>query len=178
MTAANNPSAPLTDAIIVAVAQLIDDAQTDRRDPSHSDLEFHLSRAGLRGGDPNSQGQTVGKAKRVRSTLSWALENDPEGGAVFVGSLVALVRGHGGFRPRCVRVPFGAPSVRFVENLGTRATDRFWLRFQPVNATHYSLSNQRSVADETADPLHGESEGADVGALAEGRVAAADRPVV
>src|SRR5208282_2129819 len=44
------------------------------------------------------------------------------------------------------------------------------LRFQPVNATHYSLSNQRSVADEakTSDLLHGEPEGADVGALAEG----------
>jgi hypothetical protein len=65
------------------------------------------------------------------------------------------------------------------------------LRFQPVNATHYGLSNQRSVADEakTSDLtlaeredisravccgsfhaflLHGEPEGADVGALAEG----------
>src|SRR5258706_10416280 len=50
------------------------------------------------------------------------------------------------------------------------ANVRFGSRFQPVNATHYSLSNQRSVADEaeTADPLHGEPEGADMGALAEG----------
>jgi hypothetical protein len=38
---------------------------------------------------------------------------------------------------------------------------------QPVDATPYDLSNQRSVANETSDPLHGESEGADVGALAE-----------
>jgi hypothetical protein len=39
-----------------------------------------------------------------------------------------------------------------------------------VDATHYDLSGQRSVADEakTSDPLHGEPEGADVGALAEG----------
>jgi hypothetical protein len=28
-----------------------------------------------------------------------------------------------------VRVPFGAPNVRFMENLGTRATDRFWPAF-------------------------------------------------
>jgi len=48
------------------------------------------------------------------------------------------------------------------------ASDRSWLRSQPVTATHYSLSNQRSVADETSDLLHGEPEGADVGALAEG----------
>jgi hypothetical protein len=57
---------------------------------------------------------------------------------------------------------------------------RLWCQFgqnvrvpvwtQPVDATHYDLSNQRSVADEakTSDPLHGEPEGADVGALAEG----------
>jgi hypothetical protein len=93
-----NPSAPLSDTIIVAVAQLVDDAQTDRRDPSHSDLEFHIKRAGLSAGDPISQGQTVGKAKRVRSTLSWALEGDPEAGGKLVFSLIALVRGHGGFR--------------------------------------------------------------------------------
>jgi hypothetical protein len=45
---------------------------------------------------------------------------------------------------------------------------RLWI--QPVRATHCALSNQRSVADEakTSDPLHGEPEGADVGALAEG----------
>lgn len=92
------PTAPLSDSIIAAVAQLVDDAQVDRRDPSHSDIEFHIRRAGLIQGDPNSNGQVVGKAKRVRSTLSWALENEPEAGGTFVHSLIALVRGHGGFR--------------------------------------------------------------------------------
>src|SRR5208337_5620659 len=35
-------------------------------------------------------------------------------------------------------------------------SDQLGLRFQSVNATHYSLSNQRSVADEASDLLHGE----------------------
>lgn len=91
-------TAPLTDAIIVAASQLVDDAQCARRDPSHSDLEFHIKRAGLAAGDPISHGQTVGKAKRVRATLNWALENDDEAGGDLVSSLVSLVRGHGGFR--------------------------------------------------------------------------------
>ena len=89
---------PLNDAIISAVAKLVDDAQTERRDPSHSDLEFHIERAGLTAGDPKSQGQTVGKAKRVRSTLSWALEHDYEAGSVLVISLLNSIRGLGGFR--------------------------------------------------------------------------------
>src|SRR2546426_6664710 len=93
-----NPIVPLNDAIIVAVAQLVDDAQTERRDPSHSDLEFHIKRDGLAKGDPSTEGLTVGKAKRVRSTLNWALEYNPEAGGRLVYSLVAVVRGHGGFR--------------------------------------------------------------------------------
>ena len=51
------------------------------------------------------------------------------------------------------------------------ASVRFSLRIQPVDATHYGVSHQRSVAGETSDPLLGEPEGADVGALAERRVA-------
>lgn len=91
-------TAPVTDAIIVAVSQLVDDAQSVRRDPSHSDLEFHIRRANLTEGDPICHGQTVGKAKRIRGALSWALENDNEAGGELVSSLISLVRGHGGFR--------------------------------------------------------------------------------
>ena len=36
-----------------------------------------------------------------------------------------------------------------------------------MDATQYGVGHQRSVADETSDPLHGEPQGADVGALAE-----------
>lgn len=92
------PRAPLSDAIIVAVASLVDDAQSERREPSHSDIEFEISRAGLTEGDPKSGGQIVGKAKRVRATLSWALEHASDNGEIFLAGLIALVRAKGGFR--------------------------------------------------------------------------------
>jgi hypothetical protein len=95
---ANNKSAPLNDAVIVALSQLVDDAQSERRDPSHHDLESVISRHGLSAGDPKSQGQTVGKAKRVRATLSWAYGNDEESGGQFVYGLISLIQGLGGFR--------------------------------------------------------------------------------
>ena len=90
--------APLRDSIIFAVASLVDDAQSDRREPSHSDIEFEITRAGLGAGDPKTQGQTVGKAKRVRATLSWALEHAPDDGEVCLAGLISMVRAKGGFR--------------------------------------------------------------------------------
>lgn len=90
--------APLTDAIIFVLARLVDDSQSETRQPSHSDLDFQVNRAGLGDGDPKAQGQLVGKAKRVRSSLSWALENDTDGGERFVESLLAYLRSCGGFR--------------------------------------------------------------------------------
>jgi hypothetical protein len=80
------------------VSQLIDDAQTERRDPSHYDIRCEFERHGLLRGDPAAQGQSVGKAKRVRTTLSWALEHAPEAGSQYIPTFIALVRGHGGFR--------------------------------------------------------------------------------
>lgn len=92
--------APLSEAIIIAVARLVDDAQKiEKREPSHSDIEFYINRARIQDGDPKAQGQIVGKAKRVRGTLFWAMDNAPEGGELFVASLVSSVRGYGGFRP-------------------------------------------------------------------------------
>jgi hypothetical protein len=90
--------APVTDAIIIAVARLVDDAQAERRDPSHSDLDFLVSRHQLSAADPRAQGQTFGKAKRVRAILSWALENSPDRAELFVAALIAMLRGKGGFR--------------------------------------------------------------------------------
>jgi hypothetical protein len=90
--------APVNDAIMVAVARLVDDAQSGTREPSHSDLEFQINRAGLGPGDPKSQGQTVGKAKRVRAVLYWGVEHSPDKAELFVAALIALVRGKGGFR--------------------------------------------------------------------------------
>lgn len=90
--------APVNDAIIVAVARLVDDAQSGTREPSHSDLEFQINRAGLNDGDPKGQGQVVGKAKRVRATLSWGVDNAPDKAEAFVAALIGLIRGKGGFR--------------------------------------------------------------------------------
>jgi hypothetical protein len=82
----------------VAVSQLIDDAQTERRDPSHYDLKCAFERHGLSQGDPATQRLSVGKAKRVRLALSWALEHAPEAGSQFISTFIALIRGYGGFR--------------------------------------------------------------------------------
>ncbi len=91
--------APLSDVIITAISRLVDDAQSETRDPSHSDIEFCANRAHLQNGDPRARGQSVGKAKRVRNILYWATDNAPEDGEIFVARLVSLVKGCGGFRP-------------------------------------------------------------------------------
>ena len=91
--------APLSDAIVIAVARLVDDAQAEKsREPTHSDLEFQFSRAQLTQADPKSQGQAVGKAKRVRAVLSWALENAQDEGEVVAAAVISLIRAKGGFR--------------------------------------------------------------------------------
>ncbi|MCS5980323.1 hypothetical protein LNO78_05370 [Klebsiella pneumoniae subsp. pneumoniae] len=70
----------LTEIILVAIARLVGDAQADApRSPSHSDLSYAFERHCLSHVDPKNQ-QVVGKAKRVRAVLSWALDNDPEAG--------------------------------------------------------------------------------------------------
>ena len=89
---------PLTDAIVTAVAQLVDDAMTTPRAPSHSELDFQIERAGLTKYDPRKQGQNVGKAKRLRFVLSSAIKYDLGAGGRLVGLLLDLLRGHGGFR--------------------------------------------------------------------------------
>lgn len=93
---ANRP--PLTEAIIVAIARLIDDAQSGTREPSHSDIEFQIDKANLALADPGRQGKPVGKSKRVRGTLSWALSNNVPAGESLVAGLIATVQGYGGFR--------------------------------------------------------------------------------
>lgn len=90
--------APLTDNTLVALSKLVDDAKTDKREPSHSDLQFQINEAGLTSADPAQNGQIVGKAKRLRAVLHWAAENDSSAGEHLVYNLVSLVRGCGGFR--------------------------------------------------------------------------------
>lgn len=89
---------PLSDSIITAISKLVDDAQVDSREPSHSDLEFQIEQAGLTQADPKTHGRTVGKAKRVRSTLNWALENDIKAGSKLVHLILSQIKALGGFR--------------------------------------------------------------------------------
>jgi hypothetical protein len=89
----------LTDTLVHAAARLVDD-YVSPRNPTHSDLEAWIRRAGLGAGDPHADpAQRVGKEKRVRETLLWALDNDPAAGASAVVSFINLVRAQGGFRP-------------------------------------------------------------------------------
>lgn len=91
-------SVPLSDSVVFALARLVDDSQTGTREPSHSDLEFLIGRAGLSAGDPKAQGLTVGKSKRIRAVLSWAMENNQASGESLVSALLAHLRSCGGFR--------------------------------------------------------------------------------
>jgi hypothetical protein len=90
---------PLTDLIVAVVSKMVDDSQaTSYREPSHSDLDFYIARQNLSEADPKSQGQTVGKAKRVRAVLSWAIDNESVAGGKLVEALISKVRASGGFR--------------------------------------------------------------------------------
>ncbi len=90
---------PLNDTVIYALARIVDDAQKDRRDPSHSDIEFQINKAGLKDVDPNNgNGPPVGKAKRIRIILSWAIDNEESKAEKFAAGIVSTVKSCGGFR--------------------------------------------------------------------------------
>lgn len=93
-----NMNLPLSDATIIAVSKLVDDAQTETRRPSHNDIEIEIKRSGLINADPNTHGTVMGKAKRVRAVLNWAIENDYNAGEKFIAHLLDLLRAVGGFR--------------------------------------------------------------------------------
>jgi len=85
---------PLSDAIITVLGRLVDDYQSPR-EPSHDSISTQFHRAGLMDADPE---QRVGKRKRVRAVLSYAIEQDEIAGRKLVGYLIAELRGCGGFR--------------------------------------------------------------------------------
>ncbi len=138
----------VTDAIALAIANLVDDAQDGRRDPSHSDIEYCIDRAGLRDRDPKAHGRTYGKAKRVRAVFAWALESAPDKARLFAAHLLDMIRAHGGFRegsPNYVGseaiknlrdalageglalLPDGRVQSRVLDNLsGQELTDALW----------------------------------------------------
>lgn len=92
----------LNESMIQSVARLVDDAGATR-EPSHSDIESVIARAGLSRADPHRDPAVrLGKQKRLRRVLSWALDNDIEAGTQLVEGLIAMLRGCGGFRTESV----------------------------------------------------------------------------
>lgn len=91
--------APLNDEIAVVISRMVDDAMIqNKREPSHYDIESEFRKVGLLHADPRQKNTPVGKAKRVRAVLNWAVENNLEAGERLVYLLLSLVRSFGGFR--------------------------------------------------------------------------------
>ena len=93
-------TAPISESIIAAICRLVDDArQSQSREPSHSDIKSVIEQSGLSQVDPNQLGnQQIGKAKRIRAVLNWALDNDVKSGRIFIDKILAFLRGCGGVR--------------------------------------------------------------------------------
>jgi hypothetical protein len=132
---------PVTDLIIAAVSKLVDDSQAERyREPSHSDIDFYVGRVGLSSADPKAQGQTVGKAKRVRAILSWAVDNDPDAAGNLIESLISKIRGSGGFRPGSPNFVGQAAITNAIEAFGSEG---------------YALASDGDLRPKNLDVLHG-----------------------
>jgi hypothetical protein len=131
---------PISDLVIVAVSKLIDDAQVESREPTHYDLEVQIKKAGLTEADPKFQGQAVGKAKRVRATLNWALENNPSAGGQLLGLILSQVRAVGGFRDS---------SPNFV------GTEQILNAISAFDSENFSLSENGDIRPKVLDTLKG-----------------------
>jgi len=92
---------PINDATIAAVAKLIDDSKSPHghREPTHSEIDFYVGRAGLSHADPAKQGP-ASKSRRVRTilSLSQALSDDEAAGSNLIEALISKVRSCGGFQ--------------------------------------------------------------------------------
>ncbi|OWY27770.1 abortive infection family protein [Herbaspirillum robiniae] len=90
----------VNDTVVHAFSQLVDDSGNNGsyREPSHSDIEFQVNASGLAKFDPKQQGQTIGKAKRVRAVLHEAMTANPVDASKFVTGLLGKIRACGGFR--------------------------------------------------------------------------------
>lgn len=128
----------LTDEIIGALAHFFD-AGTG---PSHDELDRMIRRAGLEAADPRRgpDGATVGKTKRVREVLSYALDTDRGAGDKLVQSLVGAIKAAGSFRP-------GSPSYAG-EQVIRAAREAF-------HAAGYELDPEGNLRPSTLDNLEG-----------------------
>ncbi len=66
--------------------------------PSHDDLTRLFVRFGLNKADPAEPGTPVGKVKRLRAVLAYAIEEGPGAGGNLVRAIVDQLRAHGAFR--------------------------------------------------------------------------------
>lgn len=132
----------LSDDVIIAMSKMLDDARCESREPSHSDIDFQVRRVGLSCADPRTQGQSVGKAKRIRSVLYWALENNIEAGEELVESLLAMVRAVGGFR----RSSANYVDCEVIENLQKIADGQGYYLSADGELTYKVLENLSGVA--------------------------------
>lgn len=84
----------LTDEIVSAVARFFEGGHG----PSHDELSRLFRRTGLQAADPTTPGEQIGKMKRVREVLGYALDTNPDAGNKLVVSLVGAIKARGGFR--------------------------------------------------------------------------------
>src|SRR4051812_46446956 len=87
---------PLTPEIGYAATALVD----ANRPPSHDELTRLFRETKLSKGDPGTQVGThkIGKLKRMRAVVDYALANDRAAGGRLVNRLIKAVRAVGGFR--------------------------------------------------------------------------------
>jgi hypothetical protein len=85
----------INEEIVSAVARFFDAG----RGPSHDELTRQFRRAGLDGADPQRLGDSIGKMKRVREVLFFALDSNPDAGDTLVRALLGCLKASGGFRP-------------------------------------------------------------------------------
>jgi len=133
---------PLSDNVVLAIAHLVDGVQGERRDPSHSEIEFEINKVGLSAADPKAGGSPIGKTKRVRTVLTWAFANSPEAAERLAYGIISAVTASGGFR---------AASPNFV------GEDRILNLSTVLKPLGVSLAIDGSLAPMTLEGLSGES---------------------
>lgn len=84
----------LNDEIAVLGARLFDLPES----PTHDELDRFFERCNLREADPAQGSAVVGKMKRVRAVLGYAIDEAPEDGSRVVKLLVDAARARGAFR--------------------------------------------------------------------------------
>jgi len=68
--------------------------------PTHDELSMFFAQTKLTAGDPGTRmpdGSPIGKMKRVRRVLTYAMQNEPDAGSRLVLMIVDSVRASGGF---------------------------------------------------------------------------------